>query len=987
MIINISTLPFVLPNYKINFPKRNENVQFCGLPANNDTFFSESEQIDLKIEAILKNAVEQKIPIIHADIAKEMEMNESATHNRILNNPQLRALWNRAVHRKPVKKKSVAIVSDKNTADVNKIILRIKSFLENAIQTGIPVSSTDITGELGITRDSFGHRIKYNPELLDLWNRCTHKTRTDISVEKHNILKSTLEDCVRNKEIIDLEEIAKRCGLTTQVCSSRVMRYKDLNDLWAQINTFKTEKKADVINTLYNIILGKNADGSVLKIGEIAREANMSERACKHKIDETPKLNELWKSGKHGRTTLPNATESKIINYRIQQIIEDANQYNRRITCEELAKNAGISYHVCIGRLKRVPVLADLWQKNKAIEAESKNLEIKAALKQFIREENIVTSAELAEKLGINVGALHSRIYANPELKSLWKQVQAIRTAKDAEKVQTVISAIEQAITNGERITVKMIEKDYGITVDVLRQRFKEYPELKALWELAVNRRKSNSVNVEQSGLTRHDITMANLKAMTRERDLKAEINRQKMAQMLRNAIDERVPISQKEMAGELGITQKACAEAIRRNEYLKELWLLAEHKKITDSSKAVNDRIQNAIESAIASNKVLSIEEIASKAGITKLNCAGRLNINEELAALWNTMQDNRVLLLKQFADFKTQGISDFEIQERLWLNRDTFKDVLEEYNAIVDRMKSSKPRNIKSAEYMKWATLSKREFELVVAKLFEKMGYKSGATRYTIDKGVDVVAEKDGKTTYIECIHSIGRPLKIADEVLELQGAKYYFDADNVILVASSGVSESTKNIVRKINKRGKDKFKIMTLADIIPLAKKNNLDIDDLCGVKEIPTLKTEEPERKQWNLKRLNTISDEERKAWKSLSDTEMIARIKEIFTEKGYSITKIEAGLSNGYVIEKDGIKKVFRYISPNSTPRVNKIRELYGAKDIVGASEVILTGIQTISHSSKDFINTVNKKYGKICSYRLLSLDNIIELYKKCRIK
>ena len=986
MQVNIHTPVIANNNLIFTIPKKNK-IFFGSNKKEADIFYSESEQIDQRIKAILDNAIEHKIPIIHADIAEEMGMNEQVTHSRILTNSQLRALWNRAIHRKPVKKKLITIVSDKNSAEVNDIILKIKSFLKNALDNGTPVSATDIIGELGISRDSFGHRIKFNPELQDLWNRCSHKTRTDASVEKHDLLKSVLDDCVNSREIVDMEEIAKRCGFTTQVCASRIMRYEDLNDLWTKLNSFKTQKKADVIQSLHDIISKKVEAGIVLNIHEIAEEANLSERACKHKIDETAELSELWKSGKHKRAKLPTVAESKMINDRIKQIIEDANKYKRQITCEELAKNAGISYQVCIGRLKRIPFLADLWQQNKAIVAGDKNIEIQSVLKQLKLEEKPAQSAEIAEMLNLSVGALHNRIYANKELKTLWEQLQEIRAAKDKEKVQAVMTAIEHAIESGEKITVKIIEEDYGMTRDVLIQRFKEYPKLKDLWKTAVSRRKPNSVNVVQKGLTKHDTTIANSENMTKDRILKAEINRQKMAQMLRDAINEGRPISQKEIAGELGITQGACNETIRRHQDLKDLWLLAEHKKITDSSKAVNDTIQNVLETAIADNKVLSIEEIASKAGITKLNCAGRFNLYEELAALWNTMQNNRILLLKQFADFKAQGISDSEIQERLWLNRDTYKDVLEEYNAIVDRMKSSKPRNIKSDEYMKWATLSKREFELVVAKLFEKMGYKSGATRYTIDRGIDVVAEKDGKTTYIECIHNIGGPLRIADEVLELQGTKYYFDADNVILIASSGVSESTKNTVKQINKRSKNNFRIMTLSDLIPLAKKYDLDINDLGEVKEVPTLKTEEPERKQWSLKKSDSVSEAERKEWKSLSDTEIISRIKEIFTDKGYSITKIDTGLSNGYIIEKDGVKKVFRYISPNSTPRVSKIRELYGAKDISGASEVILAGIQTISHSAKDFINTVNKKYGKTCIYKILSLDNIIELYKKCKIK
>jgi restriction endonuclease Mrr len=60
---------------------------------------------------------------------------------------------------------------------------------------------------------------------------------------------------------------------------------------------------------------------------------------------------------------------------------------------------------------------------------------------------------------------------------------------------------------------------------------------------------------------------------------------------------------------------------------------------------------------------------------------------------------------------------------------------------------------------------SLSPREFEIEIARLFRKLGYTVKLTPASNDKGLDAVATKDGKTYVIECKRygqdkKIGRP-----------------------------------------------------------------------------------------------------------------------------------------------------------------------------------------------------------------------------------
>ena len=112
-------------------------------------------------------------------------------------------------------------------------------------------------------------------------------------------------------------------------------------------------------------------------------------------------------------------------------------------------------------------------------------------------------------------------------------------------------------------------------------------------------------------------------------------------------------------------------------------------------------------------------------------------------------------------------------------------------------------------------WWSLDGWEFEEEVAKVYIKNGYKAEVTKRTGDGGVDIVMYKDRKKIIVQCKHY---SYPVAPEVLRaLWGVKDDFRADEVILVASSGVSSHSKDFIKN-----KPQFKVLDLEDIMRLAR---------------------------------------------------------------------------------------------------------------------------------------------------------------------
>jgi len=93
--------------------------------------------------------------------------------------------------------------------------------------------------------------------------------------------------------------------------------------------------------------------------------------------------------------------------------------------------------------------------------------------------------------------------------------------------------------------------------------------------------------------------------------------------------------------------------------------------------------------------------------------------------------------------------------------------------------------------------------EYEHIVAEYFERKGYKTKVSQYSNDYGVDVFAIKD-KTKIAIQVKMFGnstRPIN-RQMVMELHGAKDYFDCSKAIIATNGRIIENAKEVADKLN-----------------------------------------------------------------------------------------------------------------------------------------------------------------------------------------
>jgi hypothetical protein len=108
-------------------------------------------------------------------------------------------------------------------------------------------------------------------------------------------------------------------------------------------------------------------------------------------------------------------------------------------------------------------------------------------------------------------------------------------------------------------------------------------------------------------------------------------------------------------------------------------------------------------------------------------------------------------------------------------------------------------------------WWKLDGWEFEEEAARVFRLNGYKAEVTKKTGDGGIDILMYKNGKKIIVQSKHYT-KPVGVS-VARELNGIKDDFGADELFLIASSGITESCREFIMN-----KPYFKIFDLEDII-------------------------------------------------------------------------------------------------------------------------------------------------------------------------
>ncbi len=111
-------------------------------------------------------------------------------------------------------------------------------------------------------------------------------------------------------------------------------------------------------------------------------------------------------------------------------------------------------------------------------------------------------------------------------------------------------------------------------------------------------------------------------------------------------------------------------------------------------------------------------------------------------------------------------------------------------------------------------WWTLDGWQFEYEVARVFRLNGFKATVTKGSGDGGVDIILKKDNYRAIVQCKHH-QYPLS-PEPVRALWGIKDDWGADEVIMVASSGLTSASVDFVRN-----KPNYRVLNLDDIIRMS----------------------------------------------------------------------------------------------------------------------------------------------------------------------
>ena len=911
--------------------------------------------LDNKIKDYLLELIQKNIPISQVKIAETIGISHSSLSKKIRNNDELKSLWDK--------------VYATNLAKSQDINTKIKIILENAIITGEVIGGKDIAQRVGINPAACFRRIREDKILKVLFAGINH-TPTSQKTEESKLIdekiKEFLENALSENKKVYLRDVAKVTGLSEQQSSDRIARTPALKAIWEKFAHFSVpkknseSKKKDII--VKTVIKDAIKENKPISLSYIAEQTGFTEGHCRHRIDRNPDIKELWQGAIHigntnsTRKVMSTEEKEKLIN-DIELIIKQTQEEGKKLAFKDIEKrlNGTARKKQIMHAIYKTPKLRELWDNVEhfggANEVRKKytdnlSLKIKNILNSSIETNAPLIFEDISKELDITISQTKHLIYENTELKALWNKIPQRNTYKEPQtsilKTNKVRDIIENLIASKRQVNLKEVAKEVGMKLTALRDKIKRTPELKELWSLVAKR----TVSKESE-----------------------EIN-DKIINVLESAIKTKTYMNANDVAKQAGITYPTCAQRLQKSKgVINDLW----HQVLgfkEDDANVLDSSIKQILEKQLSARTPISLVEISEELKIPKNTIVYRFNLSDELKTLWNRVCNINSETLKEFSILKEKKYGYKDIMKELNLTEERFDELNVKYSKIQSILELYENKDISQKEILDWLLLSKRELELVVNEIFNKIGYESKTTRYKGDNGIDIFAKKDDKTTIIECMHSIIRPTEI-EELLALQGNKHYYNADNVVYVASSGLYSNAQIFADKIG----EGFKVLDLADVIKLAKEHKIDINNLKEGENIKTVKIPEYIG-NWFLP--STLSKEETKKWRTLRPKAFERMVKEFFTHQGYAVKKTdELDLDGYYIINKGGKRSIIQCYNKTNTPHIDNIKALYGLKDFYKTDNVILIGPSSISSQSKDFIDTVNSQ--KQDSFKILSLDEVVK--------
>ncbi|MBU1094531.1 MAG: restriction endonuclease [Firmicutes bacterium] len=180
--------------------------------------------------------------------------------------------------------------------------------------------------------------------------------------------------------------------------------------------------------------------------------------------------------------------------------------------------------------------------------------------------------------------------------------------------------------------------------------------------------------------------------------------------------------------------------------------------------------------------------------------------------------------IIIKKLFFIELYALTDFEKRKKKQFeknlnckNKDDIVDKnlekkIHEFNSAIETYKNATDKSRPTY----WKLLTHRQFEIEVANLYSLLGYSTVVTKATGDGGIDVVINKDGKKTGIQCKqHS--NPVG-PNDFRALIGVIASQDYDHGILVSLNGFTSAVLDEARKSRIR----VELISCSDLVSLAK---------------------------------------------------------------------------------------------------------------------------------------------------------------------
>lgn len=841
---------------------------------------------------------------------------------------------------------------------------KIKAILEEAIKTEEEIGGKDIAKEAGMNYQACLARIRHDEALSSLFQSINHvpnRKKTESSKKIDIEIIQFLKNAVANKIKVLFRDISELTGLTERQAHDRIYRTPALKEWWDKLEHFvvpkknETSKQKDLI--IKTAIKRANENKRPLSMADLAKETGLSESDCSHRIHRNPDIKELWMNTKHlgntgsTRKVLSKDAQLKLVN-DIKEILTKAN--GESISFNEVFEriNGEITKKQVMHTIYRTPELMKIWNtmehKGGSNEVRKKYLEelsskLETLLKDAIENETPLIFKDIAGELGITVPKIKHVIYKDSKLRAMWDRIPQRNTYVEpetsSEKTKIISEALDKIKLEKRKVNKKELAQELGMPWTALNDKIRRTPELREKW----------------STIERRTILKSS-----------EDIN-DRLLEVIENAIKNKSFIGAKEIAELAGVSYPTCAQRLQKSKgILNTRW-----KELLSIKNVKNQELDNKIRmflgNCITSRQSVNQKVLSEELNIPLTVLQYRFKLSDELTDLWNKVKTIDNETLKEFCELKSKKLDYKEIMENLSISEEKFDEFNLKYNKIQSIIEKS---DIKENELIDWIMLSKRDFELKISEIFSKMGYNSKVTRYSGDNGIDAVVYKDGKKTIIECMHNIYNETNI-DELMSLAGSKHYYDADNAIYVASSGVFNNGQRFAEGLG----DNFRILTLTDIIKLAKQYNVDANIKSKINEISEKNTKEYIG-NWTLP--SKLSENETKILRNMKPKVFERKVVEFFEKQGYAVKRCdELDLSEYYLINKGGKRSIIKCHNKNTAPALDSVKALYGLRDYYKTDDVILIGPHSITTMSKDFIDTVNNREKD--SYRIFNLDLVVK--------